>query len=469
MKKPVIHDAVVIGAGATGCAVAQALTLAGADVCVVEAGADILAAGASKGDPGILRSGFDLPLQGRSLACVRKGRAVFTAIKDRFQLPVLDSRALLPATTPEQADGLPTLLQHAQAAGATASLLDGPAVQALEPGLAPGILRALLLEEEAIADPWSTPLALAWQAALHGADFRFLTMVKDGRREEGIWVLHTSRGTVRGRVVINCAGMQADLVEALRQSGAFQQTPRKEQFLCFAKNAKRLLRHVVLPYPGSGGVAVFPSIFGNVMAGPYTTTVKDRANTETAAKQLTRLERLAVARLPALAGQEVLASYARVRPANLDEELLFELDKEAGWITLAGVATLGLAGALGAAAMVAEAFAEQFKPARPVATPQWPTVPMLAEHLPRPWQQRTPGDIVCHCERVTQAEIEATFTSPLPPGDLQGLKRRTRAGMGLCQGDGCAHVTTMLAGLAKPPLRVKPPYDSLDKSARKKA
>ncbi|AGW12074.1 NAD(P)/FAD-dependent oxidoreductase [Megalodesulfovibrio gigas] len=469
MKKPVIHDAVVIGAGAAGCAVAQALTLAGADVCVVEAGADILAAGASKGDPGILRSGFDLPLQGRSLACVRKGRAVFAAIKDRFQLPLLATRALVPAATPEQAASLPNLLEQALAAGATASLVDGPAVQALEPGLTPGALGALLVEDEAVVDPWSTPLALAWQASLHGADFRFLTAVKDGQREDGVWVLHTSRGTVRGRVVVNCAGMQADVVEALRQSGAFHQTPRKEQYLCFAKNAARLLKHIVLPFPGFGDVAVFPSIFGNVMAGPYTTTVKDRGNAETAAKQLTRLERLAAARLPALAGEEVLAGYARVRPANLSEELLFEVDTDAGWITIAGIATLGLAGALGVAAMAAEAVAEHFKPARPVANPQWPVVPMLAEHLHRPWQQRTPGDIVCHCERVTQAEIEATFASPLPPGDLHGLKRRTRAGMGLCQGDGCAHVTTMLAGLAKPPLRVKPPYASLEKTPRKKA
>ncbi|GAB7079902.1 FAD-dependent oxidoreductase [Megalodesulfovibrio paquesii] len=489
MKKPVIHDAVVIGAGATGVAVGRALTLIGMDVCVAEAGADILAGGASKGDPGILRSGFDLPADSPALACLRRGRETFAAIKDKFGLPLLPTRALMPAYSREQEALLPALLERARTAGTAASLLDGPTVQALEPGLAPGILAALLVEDEAVIDPWSTPLALAWQAALHGAEFRFLTTVKQLVREDGVWILHTSRGTLRGRVVINCAGMQADVLDALRLQAAAPEAPadegaaaesrpqtsssfslaaRKEQYLCFAKNAARLLGHIILPCPGSGDVALFPSVFGNVMAGPFTSTVKDRSNVETVSRQLARLERLAVSRLPALAGEELLASYARVRPAGNEQDPLFDVDKDGGWMTIARTAALGMAGALGAAAMAVEAFAREFKPARPLANPQWPALPMLAGHLPRPWQQRTPGDIVCHCERVTQAEIEATFTSPLPPGDLQGLKRRTRAGMGLCQGDGCAHVTALLAGLAKPPLRVKPPYESLDTSERKK-
>lgn len=463
MKKPHIYDVVIIGAGSTGCAVLRELTLAGSTACLVEAGPDILAAGASKGDPGILRSGFNLPAKGRSLACVKQGRAVFQSIKDRLNLPLLPTKALVVARNQSQLDALPRLQEASLSAGNTAHILSAAEVKQQEPHLTANILGAMLVDDEAIVDPWSTPLALVWQALAHGAECRFLTKVKEGSREDGVWTLNTTRGTVRGKVVINCAGMQADLVEAIRQPDAFRQQPRKEQYLCYAKAAPRLLQHIIYPGPGDPNVALFPSTFGNVMAGPFSITVKERANMETQAKELGRLERSAKLQLPALAEEHLHATYARVRPANQDEELYVSVDKDGGWITIAGVATLGIAGALGAGAMAAGLLAEHFQPPSPVEYPQWPAVPMLSGYKHRPWQNRAPGDFICHCEHVTQAEVEATFQSPLPPGDLEGLKRRTRAGMGLCQGDGCAHLTTLFAAKAKPPLRAKPPYEPTSK------
>ena len=85
--------------------------------------------------------------------------------------------------------------------------------------------------------------------------------------------------------------------------------------------------------------------------------------------------------------------------------------------------------------------------------PVWPRVPNLAEHLPRDWQAAGNGGIVCYCELVTYREIEAGLAGPLPAAGLAGLKRRTRASMGRCQGFYCmGRLARMLKGRVAEPV-----------------
>jgi glycerol-3-phosphate dehydrogenase len=118
---------------------------------------------------------------------------------------------------------------------------------------------------------------------------------------------------------------------------------------------------------------------------------------------------------------------------------------ERHWITVAGIRSTGLTAALGIAAHVRGLVADRCLSLRPLPQPVWTPVPNLAEHAPRPWQ--SPGaEMVCHCELVTQSEIEAALAGPLPAGDLGGLKRRTRSMMGRCQGFYCSARVAALAG-----------------------
>ncbi len=54
------------------------------------------------------------------------------------------------------------------------------------------------------------------------------------------------------------------------------------------------------------------------------------------------------------------------------------------------------------------------------------------------------GRIVCFCERVTAGEIRDACNSPIPPADLDGLRRRTRVMNGRCQGFYCGARTEAL-------------------------
>ena len=149
-------------------------------------------------------------------------------------------------------------------------------------------------------------------------------------------------------------------------------------------------------------------------------------------------------------------SYAGLRPASQFKDYQVEALVDRRWISVGGIRSTGLTGALGLAEHVLCLHAEAFGiEATPVDDPLWPTVANLTEKLPRPWQLAR-SEIICHCEMVTRAEIEAAFAPPLPAASLGGLKRRTRCMMGRCQGFNCTRRILQLVGRRIPDLTEPP-------------
>jgi glycerol-3-phosphate dehydrogenase len=186
------------------------------------------------------------------------------------------------------------------------------------------------------------------------------------------------------------------------------------------------------------------TIFGNLLVGP---TAEEQEEREHAALDGAALEAL-IARgeriLPGLAGATVTALYAGLRPATQFKDYQIEALAQRNWITVAGIRSTGLTGALGIAQRAADLYRQHFgdlDEQRPPVTP----VPNLAEHLRR--RHATPGygEMICHCELVTRVELEDALSGPLPARDLGGLKRRTRAMMGRCQGFYCSAKIAALA------------------------
>lgn len=449
-------DVAVIGAGVVGCAVAREFARAGLGVVLVERGADILS-GASKANSAILHTGFDAPPGSLELACMREGSRLYRAMREEAGLPLLETGALLAAWTRRDLEALPGIVAQAHASGVGDVRQVGvDEARAIEPGLAPGLLGAVRVPGEAVVDPWSAPLAYALDAMAHGARVLRATDVTGGRREAGAWTLATSRGVLRARVAVNCAGLRGDLVEAIARPSPFEIRPRKGQFVVLDKTALRHVRSIILPVPDARtkGVLVCPTIFGNVLVGPTAEEQEDRERAALDGDVLARLLAQGSRIVPALAGEPVTAAYAGLRPATQHKDYAIEALPGLGWISVGGIRSTGLTAALGIAAHVRALHAEGFgAPPRPapgrVATPR---VPSLAEHLPRPWMQPGRDEIVCHCEGVTRAEIVAALAGPLPAGDLGGLKRRTRCMLGRCQGFHCMRRVMEIAAPALPGL-----------------
>ncbi len=443
------YDVAIIGAGVVGCAIFRRLAMGGAKTIVIEKGADILS-GASKGNSAMLHTGYDGMADSLELACVRAGYAEYIEIRRHLNLPLLETGGLLVAWDEAEAARLPAILTDAKRNGlADVHAIDAAELRRREPHLGPAALAAVVIPGEHIIDPWSPSLAYVLQGIAHGGEVRRGCTVTGGDRTAAGWHLATNGDVVEAHIVVNAAGNYGDLVEAMARPSPFRIRPRKGQFVVFDKPAARLIRSSILPVPSerTKGVMVCRTVFGNVLVGPTAEDQDDRADSSVDAAQLAALIEKGRHILPALAGETVTATYAGLRPATQFKDYQIEALPDRHWITVGGIRSTGLTGALGIAQHVGGLYAQNFGKLADNPSPIWTPVPNLAEHLPRPYRQPGYGEIVCHCELVTRTEIEAALAGPLPAGDLGGLKRRTRCVMGRCQGFYCsARVAELAAG-----------------------
>ncbi len=427
-------DVAVIGAGVVGIATARRLALSGARVLVLEKGADILS-GASKANSAILHTGFDAPEGSLELACMQDGYGAFQALKGQMNLTQLDTGAMVTAWTEEQEAALPSILAAAHRNGvADCRMLTAGQIAAREPALAPA-RAAVLVPREHVIDPWTPFHAYAAQVLAKGGTILRQTEVTGGHHDGQDWQITTSRGSFAARAVVNAAGLYGDRIDqAFLGRTDFDIRPRKGQFVVFDKAAARLLSTIILPVPEprTKGVVLTPTIFGNLLIGPTAEETPDRDRPTTSAEALYALLAKAAQILPALRDMPVTATYAGLRPATQFKEYCVHHDPARHWVTVGGIRSTGLTASLGLANHVARLLGAGDP--GPAAAPP---VPVLADHLPRDWQSPGYGEIVCHCEMVTRREIEAALASALPPGDLGGLRRRTRCAMGRCQGFNC--------------------------------
>ena len=454
MAKGDIFDAIVVGAGVVGCAVFRALAVGGARVALLERGADILS-GASKANSALLHTGYDAPPDSLELSCVRAGYAEYLEIRERLNLPLVETSAILVAWTGAEKDRLPAIVATARANGvADVTEIDAAEIRRREPHLGPGIRGGVSIPGEHVIDPWSAPLAYVLQGLAHGGQVIRDCRVDGGEFDGGAWTLNTTKGPVRGTVVINCAGLFGDIVEAIHRPSPFQIRPRKGQFVVFDKPAAGLVNAIILPVPDhrTKGVLLARTAFGNLLVGPTAEEQDDREDTSVDEEALRRLIEQGERMLPGLAACPVIATYAGLRPATEFKDYQIEDSPERHWITVGGIRSTGLTGALGIAAYVRDLFGGlSDDPPR-----HWPRAPNLCESESRPFQEPDRGELVCHCELVTRKEIDAALSGPLPAEDLGGLKRRTRAMMGRCQGFYCsARVAELTDGKLTVPLARK--------------
>lgn len=454
-----LYDVAVIGAGVVGCAVARRFARAGARVVVIEKGPDILC-GASKANSAILHTGFDAPPSSLELELIRAGREEYLAIKDSLNLPLLETGALVCAWTDEEAGRLEAIRAQGAANGvAGLTLMSAAAASATMPGLSARLVAALEVADEHIIDPWSAPLAYLTEAVALGAAFLRNAELVEGAFDKS-WRLTTTAGAVRADAVVNAAGLYGDVVDArLGFPPEFTIKPRKGQFVVLDKAAARHVPRIVLPVPTeiTKGIVVCPTAFGNVLVGPTAEEQEDRERATVETETLAALLERAGAIVPALAGMPVTAVYAGLRPATETKAYRIFARPEKRAITLGGIRSTGLSSALGLAGRALALHAEFAAPF--AAPPDRPPVfvPNIAETRSRDWQAPGRGEVVCHCEMVTKREIEAALAAPVAAGDFGGLRRRTRAGMGRCQGFYCnARLAEITRGRLATPLAVDP-------------
>ncbi|HHB80641.1 MAG TPA: FAD/NAD(P)-binding oxidoreductase, partial [Aliiroseovarius sp.] len=434
------YDFAIVGAGVVGCALARRLTLAGARVLVLEKALDVLD-GASKGNSAILHTGFDAPPGSLEQSCIAEGYKEYFEVADALGLPILKSGALVLAWTQEQLAQLPELVEKAHKNGVLdVQLLPRDEILRREPNLSSDVLGGFEVPGEYLIDPWTTAHAYILQAIENGAVLERGAEARAARREGDGWDIDTSAGAFRAATVINCAGLYGDrLDEIFLGETHFTVIPRKGQFVVFDKAASDLVSAIILPVPTkkTKGVVICRTIFGNVLVGPTAEDQTSRTDASTDRQTVQALRQTGIDMLPGLEHCEVTTLYAGLRPATDAPEYRIQAHEGQSYITVGGIRSTGLSGALGIAKHVCDKLLSLGEGLRPIASPKRPQLTHLSNYHTRDWETSGNGGIVCHCELVTRREIEAALNGPMPPNTFAGLKRRTRAAMGRCQGFYC--------------------------------
>jgi glycerol-3-phosphate dehydrogenase len=449
------RDVVIIGAGVVGAAIARELSRYELRCTLVEAGSDI-GAGTSKANTALLHTGFDAKPGSLEARLVPRGHALLTAYARRVGIPLKRTGALLVAWSEAERAEFPKIIARAHANGYTAIReVETGELYGLERHLGPGAQGALEVPDEGIVCPFTTPLACATEAVLSGCELRLRSPVTQVERFEDGFALDVGSSRLTTRFVVNAAGLQSDEIDRLVGHSEFTVTPRRGELIVFDKLARPLLDRIILALPTgtTKGVLVSPTVFGNVLLGPTAEDICDKTDTSSTASGLAYLRAEARRIMPQLLHHEVTAVYVGLRAATEHSDYQVTIHTREGYACVAGIRSTGLTASLAIAEHVRTELAAAGLPLREKKELPDLRMPNIGELDPRPYQQQDRiaanpdyGRVVCFCERVTLGEIRDALAGPIPPTDVDGLRRRTRALMGRCQGFFCgAEVRALLA------------------------
>ena len=455
-KNQQLFDVAVIGAGVVGTAIARELAKYKLTSVVIEAKNDV-GKGTSKANTAILHTGFDTKPNTLEIELVQRGYELLHEHGPALGIPIEKTGAVMVAWNEEQFAALPGLLDHALDNGVTdVEILSADEVYRREKNLGLGVLGGLLVPGESITCTFTVPLAFATEAVANGVKLMVNTRVEAiASKDEGMHEIVTNSGMVYTRYVVNAAGLWSDELNRIMGYDEFNVTPRRGEELVFDKSARRLIQHIILAVPTrkTKGVLVTPTIYGNVLLGPTAEDLTDKTDTSTTEGGLKSLINAGKNILPDLTSKEITAAYAGLRAATEHSDYQISLHGDKRYVCVGGIRSTGLSASMGIAEYVLNLLAEGDLVLERKTSVEQVKMPNLAEISSRPYQMNNLiaedadlGSIVCFCERVTVGEIVAACRTPVPPQDIDGLKRRTRATMGRCQGNYClSRVIRLLA------------------------
>lgn len=326
-------------------------------------------------------------------------------------------------------------------------IVDAQRLHELEPNVSKNAVAALWAPTGGIVCPFNMTIALAENANANGVDFRFNTKVTGFTRGEEGWTVHTEQGDFQTRYVVNAAGVYADVLHNMVSARKLHITPRRGDYCLLDRQVGGFVSHTVFQLPGKlgKGVLVSPTVHGNIIVGPTAIDIEDRDGTNTTAAGLEELIAKAGISVDNLPIRQTITSFAGLRAHEDHHEFVIgEAEDAPGFVDCAGIESPGLTSAPAIGLTVAELLREKLglrKKEDFIATRKGLLDPKsLTKEAYQALIRENPayGQIICRCEQVTEGEIIDAIRRPLGARSLDGVKRRTRAGMGRCQAGFCS-------------------------------
>lgn len=440
------YDVVIIGAGIVGTTIARQLSRYRLNILVVEKGIDV-AMGATKANSAIVHGGYAEPhttLKGR--LCYA-GRQAFARLNEELNFGFKESGSLV-VTADDDPAPLYRLLEQGRANRLTdLRIVSQDELREMEPQLTPDLKWGLLCEGAGVCSPYEMAIAMAENAIMNGAELKLESEVKAIRGSKGNFVVETPSGSFQTRYVINAAGVQADVVSQMVGLDDFSILPRSGQYLLFARGSGKAVDHVIfgLPTEKGKGILLTSTIYENLLIGPDASEQEDREDTSTDVQRMAAIYDTCKDLYPGLDAKQFLRSFTGIRARSSTDDFLIEETKVPGFIQVAGIQSPGLTASPAIAEMVEGLLVSSGLVLEPNPDFDPYRKPIIQHKELRPLREikplldipSAPEKVICRCEQVTEGEIIDACGRGIPVKTIDGVKRRTRASMGWCQGTFC--------------------------------
>ena len=440
-----VYDILIIGAGVTGGMIARELSRYDLNLCLLEKENDV-ACGASKANSGIIHGGFD-PEPGTLKAKLNTlGVPLLYQAAEELHVPYVRNGSLVCAFGVEESKGIQELYERGLENGIGGmSVISGEEARALEPNLSPAVTKALLIPSAGIVSPYDLTVAAVGNAMDNGVHLeRNFAVTAIEVTESGYTVTAANGRTVQGRFVINCAGGYADAIANMVGDNHFVIIPRAGEYMLLDKaEGARVSRTIFqLPSKEGKGILVSPTAHGNLLVGPTAGAVASPNSKETTPEGLAQVRKLSAKSVPSVDFRQVITSFTGVRASEKNGDFIIEWSKNAkNVLHVAAIDSPGLTCCVSIARHVA-----QMLPLTLVPKENWKgerenthAFSHMNDEEKHAFIQKNPayGKIVCRCEQISEGEILDAIRRNPGARDMDGVKRRTRSGMGRCQGGFC--------------------------------
>lgn len=457
-----MYDVAIIGAGVVGSAIARELSKYQVNACVIEREEDVCC-GTSKANSAIIHAGFDA-IPGTLKAKLNVlGNEMMDELSKELDFPFKRNGSLVTCTKDQDVKGLEELLERGKANGVPGlRILAREEILSMEPNIADDVTFALYAPTGSIVCPFHLTMAFAENACVNGVEFLLNTEVTKIEKTGNGYTIHANKRPIGAdaakntpsedlqietRTIVNAAGVYADVFNNMVSERKLSITARKGEYMLLDKTAGAHVSHTIFQLPNKmgKGVLVTPTVHGNLLVGPTSDDVEDKESINTTAAGLDSLYEKSAQSVKNIPFRQVITSFAGLRAHEADDDFIIgEASDAEGFFNAAGIESPGLSSAPAIGQMVAKMIAEKLSLE---ANPNFvgirkgilhPDTLSMEERNKLIQAQPAYGNIICRCEMITEGEILDAIHRPLGARSLDGVKRRTRAGMGRCQAGFCS-------------------------------
>lgn len=440
-----MYDVAIIGAGVSGCAIARELSRYKLTIAVLDKEEDVCN-GTSKANSAIVHAGFDAAPGSLMAKLNLQGNEMMKALCEELDVPFKQNGSLVMCSKKEDLPKLEELYERGiQNNVKGLQILNEEQVKQIEPNAADCVCAALYAPTGGIVCPFTLTIAMAENACVNGAEFLLNTEVINIERHTEGYCLETSKGEIKAKVVINAAGVYADKFHNMICEDKIHITPRKGEYCLLDKTAGKHVTHTIFQLPNEmgKGILVTPTVHGNLLTGPTAEDIDNKEGTNTTRVGLDNIAACVAISVKDVPMRQVITSFAGLRAHEDNHEFIIRQSAK-GFIDVAGIESPGLTSAPAIGIMAAELATDILKPQKKenfvsrrkgIVNPNKLNTEERAALIR---ENPAYGNIICRCEMVSEGEILDAIHRPVGAKSLDGVKRRTRAGMGRCQAGFCS-------------------------------